>query len=64
MLVLCVSVMGKLIGCGLGARLTGLGWRESLTVGVLMNTRGLVELIVLNMGLEAKVINVELFTIM
>lgn len=39
-------------------------WRESLTVGALMNTRGLVELIVLNLGLDARVIDVEQFTIL
>lgn len=47
-----------------GAKLTGLNLRESAAVGVLMNTRGLVELIVLNIGLEAKVITPKLFTIL
>lgn len=47
-----------------GAKMTGLSWRESAAVGILMNTRGLVELIVLNIGLEAKVITDKLFTIL
>jgi len=57
-LVLCVTLLtaiaAKFIGCSLGAKITGLNWRESASVGVLMNTRGLVELIVLNIGLEVR----------
>jgi Kef-type K+ transport system membrane component KefB len=46
------------------ARLTGLGWRSAAGLGVLMNTRGLMELIVLNVGLELGVISQTLFTMM
>jgi len=62
--VLVVAVGGKMAGCALASRASGLKWRESLTVGILMNTKGLVELIVLNLGLEAGVIDTRVFTIM
>ncbi|KAJ1969505.1 K(+)/H(+) antiporter [Dispira parvispora] len=63
-LVLVVACLGKVIGCTLAARLTKLNWRESLTVGFLMNCKGLVELIVLNIGYDAGVINTRIFTMM
>ena len=39
-LVIVLATAGKIIGCGLAAHFTGLGWRESFTVGILMNTKG------------------------
>lgn len=39
-MVLSVAIVAKLLGCGLGARMMGLDFREALTVGILMNTRG------------------------
>ncbi|KAJ1658044.1 K(+)/H(+) antiporter [Dispira simplex] len=63
-LVLTVACLGKVVGCTLAARLTKLNWRESLTVGFLMNCKGLVELIVLNIGYDAGVINTRIFTMM
>ena len=45
-------------------RLTGLDWRDSAALGILMNTRGLVELIVLNIGLDLGVITPRLFTML
>ncbi|MBC7978263.1 MAG: cation:proton antiporter, partial [Myxococcales bacterium] len=60
-LVIAVAVTGKLGGSTLAARLTGMGWRESFALGVLMNTRGLMELIVLNVGLDLGVISPALF---
>lgn len=56
--------MGKIVGCALASRLTGMPWRESITIGVAMNTKGLVELIVLNIGLEAGIINQSVFVAM
>ena len=53
-MVLVIATVGKFVGCGLAARLVKVPWREALTIGTLMNTRGLVELIVLNLGLDAK----------
>jgi Kef-type K+ transport system membrane component KefB len=62
--VLAVACAGKLGGAALPARLTGLGWRDAATLGVLMNTRGLMELIVLNVGLELGLISRTLFALM
>ncbi|KAI8928929.1 Sodium/hydrogen exchanger family-domain-containing protein [Entophlyctis helioformis] len=62
-LVIAVACGGKIIGCTGAARYAGLTWRESFTVGILMNTKGLVELIVLNLGLQAGVITTKIFTI-
>jgi Kef-type K+ transport system membrane component KefB len=62
--VLLVAISGKFGGSAVAARLSGLSWREAGSIGVLMNTRGLMELIVLNVGLETGVISPSLFTIM
>ncbi|OMJ20651.1 Cation/H(+) antiporter 17 [Smittium culicis] len=66
MLVLTVfaSFFGKILGCSLAARYEKFTWRESLTIGVLMSCKGLVELIVLNIGLKANVINESVFSIL
>jgi Kef-type K+ transport system membrane component KefB len=62
--VLGVAVAGKFGGSALAAGLSGVPWREASIIGVLMNTRGLVELIVLNVGLDLGVISPTLFTMM
>ena len=62
--VLGIAVAGKLGGSAAAARLTGVAWPEALAVGVLMNTRGLMELVILNVGLEIGVIGRELFAMM
>ncbi|HVY44809.1 MAG TPA: cation:proton antiporter [Minicystis sp.] len=62
--VIGVACAGKFGGTAIAARLTGLGWREASAVGVLMNTRGLMELIILNIGLDLGVISPRLFTMM
>lgn len=62
-IVLTASV-GKFGGSFAAARLSGLGWRDAASIGVLMNTRGLVELIVLNIGLDLKVISPTLFAML
>jgi Kef-type K+ transport system membrane component KefB len=59
-----VATAGKFGGTLLAARFAGLGWRNSASLGALMNTRGLMELIVLNMGLDLKVISPTLFAMM
>jgi Kef-type K+ transport system membrane component KefB len=56
LLVLAVAVVGKLAGCGLAARLTGFTRREALSIGAMMNARGLMELIAINVGYELRVI--------
>jgi Kef-type K+ transport system membrane component KefB len=63
-LIVIVATAGKFGGTLVSARLTGLGWRDSTALGVLMNTRGLMELIVLNIGLDLKVITPTLFAMM
>jgi Kef-type K+ transport system membrane component KefB len=63
-LILVVAVAGKFGGATLAARVSGLRWRDAATLGALMNTRGLMELIVLNIGLELGVISPALFSMM
>ncbi|UKZ76214.1 hypothetical protein TrVFT333_003911 [Trichoderma virens FT-333] len=58
-----VALITKIVGASLAARLNGLVWRESFAIGVLMSCKGLVELIVLNIGLQAKILSVRTFTI-
>lgn len=62
--VILVACVGKFGGSAVAARLTGIPWRESAALGILMNTRGLMELIVLNIGLDLGVISPTLFTMM
>jgi Kef-type K+ transport system membrane component KefB len=64
LLVLVVACAGKLLGCTALMRWLGNNWKESLSLGVLMNTRGLVELIVLNIGLDLKVLSPTLFAML
>jgi len=61
--VISLAFAGKVIGGTIAARLCKLGWRESLTVGVLMSCKDLVEVIVLNIGLQAKILNQRTLTI-
>ena len=63
-LIIFVACLGKFGGSFIAARWTGLGWREASALGILMNTRGLMELIVLNIGLDLGVISPTLFTMM
>jgi Kef-type K+ transport system membrane component KefB len=64
LLIILVATVGKFGGSFVAARLTGLGWREAAALGTLMNTRGLMELIVLNIGLDLRVISPTLFAMM
>ena len=59
--IIVVASLGKFGGAFAASRLTGLDWRESTALGILMNTRGLMELIVLNVGLDLGVISPTLF---
>lgn len=63
-IIIVVAVVGKFFGSALAARFVGQNWRDSLAIGALMNTRGLMELIVLNIGLDLKVLSPEVFTMM
>jgi Kef-type K+ transport system membrane component KefB len=59
--ILVVAVLGKGVACWLAARATGVSNRDAMGIGVLMNARGLMELIVINIGLQKGVITKELF---
>ncbi len=63
-LLLTLAVAGKLGGVSLAARATGSAWRDAFALGALMNTRGLMELIVLNVGLDLGILSPRLFTLM
>ena len=63
-LILIVASVGKFGGSFAAARVSGLGWRDAASIGILMNTRGLVELIVLNIGLDLRVISPTLFAML
>jgi len=62
--IILIACVGKFGGTLIASRLSGVSWRDSAALGVLMNTRGLVELIVLNMGLDLGVISPKLFTML
>lgn len=63
-LILAVATIGKIAGGAAGARVSGYSWRDSLATGALMNSRGLMELIVIKVGLDAGLIGPELFTML
>jgi len=62
--IILLAVAGKGLACAVAARLTGESWRDAAAIGSLMNARGLVELIMLNAGLQAGIIQPTLFTIL
>jgi Kef-type K+ transport system membrane component KefB len=62
--VLVTAVVGKGVACWLAARLNGESNRTALAVGTLMNARGLMELIIVNIGLQKGIIQPALFSIM
>ena len=63
-IIIFVASLGKFGGGSLAAKLTGIPWKEAASLGVLMNTRGLMELIVLNVGLDLGVLSPTLFTML
>jgi Kef-type K+ transport system membrane component KefB len=63
-LIVVIATAGKFGGTLAAARLTGMAWRQAAGLGALMNTRGLMELIVLNVGLDLQVISPALFAMM
>ncbi|MFZ5896136.1 MAG: cation:proton antiporter [Myxococcota bacterium] len=63
-LIIVVASLGKFGGSTLAARATGLDWRQAASLGILMNTRGLMELIVLNVGLDLGVLSPTLFAML
>lgn len=62
--IIALAIAGKFGGSMLAARVAGLPWRDSAALGVLMNTRGLMELVILNIGLDIGVISRPLFSMM
>lgn len=62
--ILMAAVLGKGVACSFAARLTGVPTREALGIGALMNARGLMELIIINIGLQRGVISGELFSML
>lgn len=63
-LIIFVAVIGKFGGSTVAARITGQSWKDSLSIGALMNTRGLMELIVLNIGYDLGILSPQIFAIM
>ena len=64
LLLIAVAILGKLAGAAIAARVTGYDWKASAVIGTLMNTRGLTELIVLNLALDAGAISPTLFAML
>ncbi len=64
LLIILVAVVGKFGGSAIAARMTGETVQDSLSIGALMNTRGLVELVVLNIGYDLHIITPQMFTMM
>ncbi|WP_312207975.1 cation:proton antiporter [Empedobacter sp.] len=63
-LIILVAVTGKFVGSAVAAKFVGQNWKDSLTIGALMNTRGLMELVVLNIGYDLGVLTPEVFAMM
>lgn len=62
--IILVATAGKFGGASAAARLTGMNWRDSASLGALMNTRGLMGLVVLNIGLDLEILSPKLFAMM
>ena len=62
--IIATAVVGKLAGAAFTAKVTGMNWQDSFGLGVLMNTRGLVEFVILNAGLDLGILSPALFTMM
>jgi len=63
-LVILVAVVGKFVGSAVAARFVGQNWHSSLTIGALMNTRGLMELVALNIGYDLGVLSPPIFAML
>ncbi|MES2621237.1 MAG: cation:proton antiporter [Bacteroidota bacterium] len=64
LIIVAIAVVGKFVGSMGAAKLVGQSWKDSLSIGALMNTRGLMELIVLNIGYDLGILKPEIFTMM
>jgi Kef-type K+ transport system membrane component KefB len=63
-LIILVAITGKFAGSAIASKIMGQNWRDSLTIGALMNTRGLMELVVLNIGYDLGILSPEVFSMM
>lgn len=63
-IIIIVATLGKFLGSAIAAKFVGQSWKDSLTIGALMNTRGLMELIVLNIGFDLGILTGEVFAMM
>jgi Kef-type K+ transport system membrane component KefB len=64
LLIIVVATLGKLGGSALAARVTGMSWSDALQLGALMNTRGLMELIALNIGYDLGLLSPRIFAML
>jgi Kef-type K+ transport system membrane component KefB len=62
--VLAVAIAGKFIGAVIPARMSGVPWRDAMVLGTLMNTRGLMEIVIANIGLECGIIPPSMFAVL
>jgi len=62
--ILLIAVVGKFGGSAIAAKFVGQSWKDSLSIGVLMNTRGLMQLIVLNIGFDLGILSAQIFAMM
>jgi Kef-type K+ transport system membrane component KefB len=62
--IILVAVAGKFGGSALAAKMVGQSWKDSFSIGVLMNTRGLMQLIVLNIGFDLGILSAQIFAMM
>ncbi len=63
-LIIVLAITGKMLGSALAARYAGMSWRESWSLGALMNTRGLMELVILNIGYDIGILSPQIFSMM
>ena len=64
LLILAVACLGKFVGAGVAAKLQGVSTRQSLAIGLMMNTRGLAELVILGIAREAHILDGQLYTML
>lgn len=63
-IIIIVAVAGKFLGSSIASRIVGQSWKNSLMIGALMNTRGLIELVALNIGYDIGILSPEIFTML
>jgi len=63
-MIICVAIVGKFGGSMFAAKIVGNSWKDSLSIGAFMNTRGLMELVVLNIGYDLGILTPKIFAIM